>query len=94
MLWLAQLSMIPKCVYRMKQPSPQKMAEWRARAAKKDAIVPHYFEVFATKVIMQCGKCRQEFRRPLIPNLNEPTFVCPNASCKARNWIPLRYEKG
>lgn len=78
----------------MRPKAPQhKTIEWRARAAKKNGIVPEYFEVFPTKVIIVCGQCWTEFSRNLIPNCDEPVFVCPNQKCRARNWIPLRYEK-
>ncbi|MCB0353104.1 MAG: hypothetical protein KDD64_06245 [Bdellovibrionales bacterium] len=76
----------------MTNPSPQKLAEWRERAAKKNAIVPSYFEVFPTKVHITCGACQHSFRRSLIPNLDEPVFVCPEESCRARNWVPVRYQ--
>ena len=76
----------------MKKPSPKKMAEWQERAAKKEAIVPYYFEVFPTKVQIVCGCCYYAFQRSLIPNLNEPTFVCPNEGCRSRNWVPITYN--
>lgn len=76
----------------MSEPSEAKKAEWRARAAQKEAIVPHYFEVFPNKVIIECGQCKYRYTRPLIPNLNEPTFVCPKSACKARNWVPVRFD--
>ncbi len=76
----------------MKKPSPQKMAEWRVRAAKKNAIVPYYFEVFTTKVQIVCGNCYYAYQRPLIRNLDEPTFVCPNENCRARNWVPVKFN--
>ncbi|MCB0321763.1 MAG: hypothetical protein KDD60_12625, partial [Bdellovibrionales bacterium] len=77
----------------MKQPTKEKREEWELRASKKQAIVPYYFEVFPSKVHLICGHCQFEFHRNLVPNLDEPTFVCPNENCKARNWIPLRYER-
>ncbi|MCI5064217.1 hypothetical protein MRY87_00675 [bacterium] len=76
----------------MKQPTPEKRREWEHRAAQKNAIVPYYFEVFPQKVIILCGECHVKYQRPLIPNLDEPTFVCPNTECRARNWIPVRYN--
>jgi hypothetical protein len=76
----------------MTGPDPKKLAEWRRRAAAKEAIVPSYFEVFPERVIIVCGGCREEFRRNLVPNVQEPTFVCPNEKCRARNWIPIRYQ--
>ncbi|RMG42869.1 MAG: hypothetical protein D6719_05155 [Candidatus Dadabacteria bacterium] len=74
------------------RPTPQKLAEWQARAAAKNAIVPEYFEVFPNRVIIECGRCGREFRRNLVPNIDEPVFVCPDKSCKARNWLPVRYD--
>ena len=62
------------------------------RAARKDAIVPEYFEVFPNKVIIVCGNCHATFHRSLIPNLDEPTFVCPEEDCRARNWVPVKYD--
>jgi hypothetical protein len=74
----------------MNSPTPQKKAEWAAKAAARGGIVPYFFEVFVNKVELTCGSCRHEFKRPLVPNLNEPLFACP--ACSARNWIPLTYE--
>jgi len=76
----------------MKEPDERKKAEWRERAAQKDAIVPHYFEVFPDRVIIECGTCHCRFVRNLIPHLNEPTFVCPQPDCKARNWVPVKFK--
>ncbi|MGI6523739.1 MAG: hypothetical protein ACOX2O_00360 [Bdellovibrionota bacterium] len=76
----------------MTEPSPQKKEEWRLRAAQKNAIVPKYFEVFPTKVIIECGACGKRFVRNLIPNLDEPVFVCPESACAKRNWVPVRFE--
>jgi len=69
-----------------------KRKEWQARAARKNAIVPYYFEVFVTKVIIQCGACGTEYRRTLIRDLNEPVFVCPNERCRSRNWVPVKFD--
>ncbi len=74
------------------EPSPEKKAEWQQRAAKKNAIVPAYFEVFPNRVVIVCGSCGRRFVRNLVPALNEPTFVCPEESCGKRNWVPVRFE--
>ena len=74
----------------MQRRCPQKEVEWRRRAALKNAIVPAYFEVTATNVAMNCGKCETLFRRNLIPGADEPTFTCPN--CRVRNWVPVTFE--
>jgi hypothetical protein len=76
----------------MSRPSPQNLADWRKRAAKKNAIVPEYFEVFPHKVNLLCGNCSHNFSRTLLPNLDEPVFVCPAKGCQARNWVPVRFD--
>ena len=73
-------------------PTPEKIAEWRERAAKKNAIVPADFLVYADHVVLQCGNCGTEFARNLIPNLDEPVFVCPNQACASRNWVPVKFK--
>lgn len=65
---------------------------WRKQAASKKAIVPAYFEVTPNSVLIVCGKCRSVFQRNLVPNVNYPTFVCPSKNCRARNWVPVRYD--
>ena len=77
----------------MNEPNPEKKAEWVRRAALKQAIVPDYFEVFPTRVIIVCGRCRTRFVRNLVPHQNEPTFVCPEASCRSKNWVPGTFAK-
>jgi len=74
----------------MSDVSPEKMAEWREKASKKEAIVPFNFEVSPYKASIVCGECRREFSRNLIFGLDEPVFVCPD--CRARNWVPVRYK--
>ncbi len=76
----------------VKEPSPETKARWKTQAALKGAIVPHYFEVFPHKVLLECGACKHAFSRPLIPHLNEPTFVCPQKHCKAKNWVPVYFD--
>lgn len=70
----------------------QKRLEWQRRAARKGGIVPFYFEVTPTFALIYCGKCRTPFQRNLISNVNEPTFACPNPSCRAKNWLPITYN--
>ena len=76
----------------MLRPSRQKLAEWKKRATQKKAIVPFYFEVSPEDVFLICGNCNAEFQRKLIPNVNEPTFVCPNKTCSAKNWVPVKFK--
>jgi len=77
----------------MNEPTPEKRAEWAVRAARKNAIVPGYFEVFPTRVIIVCGGCGARFVRNLVPNVNEPVFVCPENNCRSRNWVPVTFSK-
>ena len=76
----------------MSNPSPEKLAEWKERASIKGAIVPSYFEVSSRTAILVCGNCGTRYQRNLVPRVDEPTFVCPNESCRAKNWVPLRYN--
>ncbi|MCB0317488.1 MAG: hypothetical protein KDD56_01940 [Bdellovibrionales bacterium] len=74
------------------KPSKEKLVEWQAKAAKKNAIIPEYFEVFPSKVHIICGTCKNSFKRTLILNRDEPVYVCPNSNCKARNWVPVYFD--
>ncbi len=76
----------------MSEPGTAKRKEWELRAAQKNAIVPYYFEVSPEVVFFICGKCKTKIQRNLIPHIDEPTFVCPNKSCKAKNWVPVKYN--
>lgn len=76
----------------MNEPTKEKIIEWQKRAAQKGAIVPSFFEVFPTRVTIVCGNCQSKYVRNLIPNVNEPVFVCPIKECRARNWVPIRYK--
>ncbi|MFQ5648580.1 MAG: hypothetical protein ACE5IY_01440 [bacterium] len=73
-------------------PSAHKRRSWQRKAADKNAVVPRYFEVSPYNVLIVCGKCTQKFQRNLIPNVNEPVFVCPSRSCQTRNWVPVTYK--
>lgn len=77
----------------MSEPTPEKRAEWQARAARKNAIVPADFEVFPERAILVCGRCSFRFQRALVFGIDEPVMVCPQESCRARNWLPVRYER-
>ncbi len=70
----------------------ERRAVWRRKAAKKNAIVPAYFEVTPRAALIVCGKCGKRFRRNLVPHVDEPTFVCPDPGCRARNWLPVTYD--
>ena len=74
------------------EPSPEKKAEWAARAARKNAIVPEYFEVSPHWVYLRCGVCGKAFKRTLLKGLDEPVFVCPEDACRSRNWVPVKFD--
>lgn len=76
----------------LKKVSKEKQKEWNVKAKLKNAIVPEFFEVFPNKVHIICGKCGCSFRRSLIMNVDDPTFVCPNEECQAKNWVPIKYD--
>ncbi len=73
-------------------PTSGKRKEWRRKAAKKRAVVPNYFEISPYQAYIVCGKCKSSFNRNLVPNVNEPTFVCPSNYCQAKNWLPITYK--
>lgn len=76
----------------MKEPGENEKREWERRATAKDAIVPEYWEVFPTHVLIVCGSCHVEFKRNLVLNVNDPTFVCPNEGCRRKNFVPITYD--
>lgn len=76
----------------MTKPTAENEREWQRRAIAREAIVPEYWEVFPTYVLIECGNCHTEFSRNLIPNVNDPTFVCPNEECRKKNFVPITYD--
>lgn len=76
----------------MPESEAERRLRWKKQAAAKGAIVPDEFEVFPDHVIIVCGNCRHKFVRTLIPRVNDPTFVCPNESCRSKNWVPVKFE--
>lgn len=77
----------------MSDISAETRARWQLLSARKGALVPDFFEVFPNRVVIRCGKCRKEFVRNLVHGVEEPVFVCPEAHCKTRNWVPVYYDK-
>lgn len=74
------------------KPDPERLKVWQNKAAQRGAIVPQFFEVFPDRAIIVCGNCGRKFIRNLVPNLNDPIFVCPEAACKCKNWLPVTFE--
>lgn len=77
----------------MQQPDPERLKIWQAKASAVGAVVPSYFEVFPDHALILCGCCQTQFTRNLIPNRDEPTFICPDGNCKAKNWLPVYFDK-
>ena len=67
------------------KPTVEEERDWKRRAALKEALVPAYWETFATHVTIRCGNCQTRFTRNLIPNEDDPTFICPKESCRKKN---------
>ena len=77
----------------MDESSAETKARWQQLSARKGAVVPGFFEVFPDKVLIRCGKCGREFVRNLVHGVEEPVFVCPQAGCGTKNWVPVYYNK-
>ena len=78
---------------RFSNPNAKQLSEWKARAQQKNAILPRSFTVSPKRIVIDCGSCGNQFGRRVVPNLSEPVFVCPKETCKARNWVPLRFNE-
>jgi len=70
-------------------PSPEELEEWQRTAAKRRAVLPTMLEMRGRNVLITCGSCQEVFSRALLPNRNDPVYVCPN--CQNRNYIPVEW---
>lgn len=71
------------------QPSPEELAQWRAIAEKRKAILPNSVEMRGRWIAITCGYCSSRFERKLLPQRNDPVYVCPQ--CQSRNYIPVEW---
>lgn len=72
-------------------PSPEELAEWYQTAIRRNAILPVRIQIRARHVTIICGMegCHHEYIRKLLPNRNDPVFVCP--VCGSRNYVPIEW---
>ena len=70
-------------------PDPEEIAEWQETAARRNAILPSRISVKGRQVDIICGHCESYFARKLLPNRNDPVYVCPD--CGARNYLPIKW---
>lgn len=73
----------------MRRPDPDELREWQETAAKRKAILPLKMGVKGRNVTIICGQCSHTYERKLLPNRNDPVFVCPN--CGERNYVPIQW---
>jgi len=73
----------------MERPDPEELAEWAATAAKRKAILPFQFRMKIPYIHIVCGHCQEDFTRKLLPQRNDPVYVCPN--CSSRNYVPIQW---
>ena len=72
-------------------PTPEELAEWYQTATSRNSILPMRIHIKARYVTVVCGidECQKEFTRKLLPNRNDPVYVCPN--CGVRNYVPVEW---
>lgn len=70
-------------------PSPDELEEWQRNATRRRAILPRNIQVQGRDISLICGNCDCSFTRKLLPNRNDPVFVCPQ--CKVRNYAPIEW---
>lgn len=72
-------------------PTSEDILKWKQIAQRRNAILPFQFQFLQKKEIMiDCGKCKTSFVRPLIVAQNDPVYVCPN--CSSRNYVPIDWN--
>ncbi len=72
-------------------PSPEELAEWRITAQQRNAILPNRIEMRGRYVKIFCSiqECQEQFTRKLLPQRNDPVYVCPK--CRSRIYIPVEW---
>jgi DNA-directed RNA polymerase subunit RPC12/RpoP len=72
-------------------PSPEELYEWQINAQNRRAILPIRIEIKGRYCTMLCsqGNCGQSFTRKLLPQRNDPVFVCPG--CNSRIYVPVEW---
>ena len=73
------------------QPSNEDILHWQEIAKRRKAILPKSFQFLSKKEVMvTCGKCTGQFRRPLIVGEVDPVYICPE--CCERNYLPIDWN--
>jgi hypothetical protein len=77
--------------YYNSNPSPEELAEWYHNAVRRNAILPMRIRIRGRYTDIVCGRpdCQHEFTRKLLPNRNDPVYVCP--VCGSRNYLPVEW---
>lgn len=72
-------------------PTPEELAEWYHTARNRNAILPMSIHVKGRYVTIVCGieQCQESFTRKLLPNRNDPVYVCPR--CGSRVYVPVEW---
>lgn len=70
-------------------PSPEELYEWQMNAIQRKAILPMRIEIKGKYCTIICGhdECQHSFTRKLLPQRNDPVYVCPQ--CKSRVYVPI-----
>lgn len=71
------------------QPSPEELQEWSQIAERRKAILPVSVHIRGKFIGIVCGACQTNFDRKLLPNRNDPVYVCPD--CNERNYVPVEW---
>lgn len=74
-------------------PSPEELYEWQMNALQRKAILPIRIEIKARYCTMVCSleRCGHIFTRKLLPQRNDPVFVCPG--CGSRIYVPIDWNR-
>jgi len=72
-----------------RNPSPEELREWAIIAQRRKAILPKSITMHGRNLLVTCGQCAHQYERKLLPNRNDPVYVCP--SCRARNYVPVEW---
>ena len=73
----------------MQKPDPEELREWQANAEQRRAILPSQFGIRGHYVQLICGHCKGDFTRKMLPQRNDPVYVCPK--CNSRNYVPIQW---
>ncbi len=73
----------------MQKPDPEELREWQRTAMQRKAILPAQFMMKGHYVEISCGHCNNIFTRKMLPQRNDPVYVC--SRCNSRNYVPIQW---